>query len=581
MKSKENTVVSPWKALRFIFKLAPGSFFIMAVMELLLGLASLWGVMLTRKIFSLVLAGYTPALLKNLLLYSISLLLCGGYSVFYMRYQVQFGTILKFEERIRKALHSKSCRISNESLEMPKVYAYLKQADGARQNLFRYGQIYLDLIFACLQGLMLTAYLAAFQMWFLLLLPMSVLPVAVELFYKGKIWQRDYEASSQCQREEAAYAAAMADDTACKESRISGGTALLEGKWIASRNTRDSLALRKANTMFAVHLLMAPIAVLGAAGGLLVSSALLYRGKIDFAAFAAGVAAYESLAAVLKGIAGSAEDEALFRKLIQPFFRYFGLPERGGTETLGKFPDEIRLEDVSFRYPGAAVDAISHLSLTIHRGEVLAVAGENGAGKSTLANLILGIFQPTSGKIFYGDCELSELREESVHTCQSAVMQSFQRYHTTAGENIALGDPKRTDAFEIDRRLGDIFPDGEVTADTPLGKEFGGRELSGGQWQQLSCARGFYKQGDFLLLDEPTSAIDPLKERELVEQFREALHGKTGLIITHRLGAVSLANRVAVLERGKIIQCAAPSELLKQDGLFRTLWESQTKAYQE
>lgn len=581
MKSDSQTVIRPVKALSFIFRLAPGSFLIMMLMELSLGIVSLCSVILTRKIFSLVSGGYTRQLMSSLLLYGVSLILCAAYSVWYIRYHVQFETILKFEEQIRKKLHGKSRRISNEALEMPQVYAYLRQADSARQNLFRYVQIYLDLTFACVQGLLITLYLSAFEGWFLILLPLSVLPVGLDLLYKAKLWRRDFETSSQCQREEEAYSAAMTDSTACKESRITGAAAFLMEKWNVSRTLRDQLAHRKSKTIYLLHLLTAPITVAGTAGGLLASAILLYRGRIDFPTFTAGVAAYGSLVSVLKSLADSMENEAQFRRMIQPFFRYWNLPERGGSEETESLQGDIRLEDVSFRYPGAKKDAISHLSLTISQGETLAIVGENGAGKTTLANLILGLYQPTEGKIFYGDQELSLLQEASLHRYQSAVMQSFVRYQTTAGDNIALGNPRKQDASEIETRLREIFPQGEIRTDTPLGKEFGGRELSGGQWQQLSCARGFYKDADFLLLDEPTSAIDPLKERALVDRFHLALKGKTGLIITHRLGAVSLANHILVLEQGKIAQYGTLQVLLEDEGIFRTLWESQAEAYQE
>ena len=221
MKSYKPQKTSAWQALRFIVSLSPGPFAQMALLEFLLGIANLLIVMLTGKIFSLAQEGYSLSMRITLALYAILLLLIGGYSVWYMRYQVQFCSILRFEERIRTALHRKSSRISNEVLEKPEVYAYLRQADGARQNLFRYVQIHLDLLFALVQAILLTVYLSGFEVWFLIFLPLSVLPVLLDMLYQTKLWKQDYETTSQCQREEQAYSQAITEDPGCKESRIS------------------------------------------------------------------------------------------------------------------------------------------------------------------------------------------------------------------------------------------------------------------------------------------------------------------------------------------------------------------------
>ena len=124
-----------------------------------------------------------------------------------------------------------------------------------------------------------------------------------------------------------------------------------------------------------------------------------------------------------------------------------------------------------------------------------------------------------------------------------------------------------------------FLPDLKLSPSALLGKEFGGAELSGGQWQQLSCARGFYKDADFLILDEATSAIGPFREKAMYDTFRRELEGKTGIIITHRLGAVSIADKVIVLEQGRIVQAGTHEQLLKEEGLYLTLWNSQAKPF--
>lgn len=236
---------------------------------------------------------------------------------------------------------------------------------------------------------------------------------------------------------------------------------------------------------------------------------------------------------------------------------------------------------MSFRYAGQERLALEDINLAIKKGEVIAIVGENGAGKTTLTNVILGLFLPSSGTVYYDGIDISTISEANLHKNQSVVPQNFNRYKMTIRDNIVMGNFNDVNEKKIEQKKQAFLDDSGISQNTLLGKEFGGRELSGGQWQQLSCARGFYKNSEFLVLDEATSAIDPLKEKAMYNAFREELNGKTGIIITHRLGAVSLADRIIVLEHGHIVQEGTHNQLLSKDGPYLQLWNMQTHAFSE
>ncbi len=575
----KNDQVSVRGALRYIFKAAPGNFALMALMGLANGAVSIASVWATERVFSLLQGGYTTELFASLALYAAVFFLSAGYSVWYIRYHVQFFAILDFEGGIRRKLFAKSRRISNESLETPDAYAFIRKADNARTNLYRYGQIYVESVMMLVQSVMVAAYILSFHSFFLVFLPLSAIPALLEMLYNARLWKRGYETVTQCQREEAEYEKAVTDEIACKETRLTGAGSLLQKKWRASREKRDAVENARSGKVFALKLALSALECAGSIGGFAVSAVLLFLGRIELPAFTAGVAAYSSLTAFLEGFVDTIGNEALYRRAIQPFFGYKNLPERKIESETCSFQETVTLSDVTFRYPNQDGLALDGVSLTLRKGETVAIVGENGAGKSTLVNVLLGLYRPTSGSVCYDGLDVSTVREEALHRNQSAVPQSFCRYKMTVGDNIAIGDFAKRDGTGVERSVSRIFPDGGVTRDTHLGREFGGRELSGGQWQQLSCARGFYKDSDFVILDEPTSAIDPLREKALYDWFREELRGKTGLIVTHRLGAVQLADRIVVLQHGRVAEMGTHKELLEAGGAYAALWEAQAAAF--
>ncbi|MCH5278586.1 MAG: ABC transporter ATP-binding protein [Christensenellaceae bacterium] len=576
-----NKQVNSVKALLYIFKAAPGSFALMALMGLLNGAFSIVSVWATERIFSHIQAGYSSGLFSALAVYAAVFVLSAGYSVWYIRYHVQFYAIMDFEGKIRRMLHGKSRRISNEELETPNAYAFIRQADGSRQHLFRYGQIYVEAAMALVQAVMIASYVSLFHIWFVAFLPLSIVPSLLKLLYNSLLWKRSYETVTQCKREEAEYEKAITDEIACKETRLTGAATLLSEKWRISREKRDAIENRKLKRMFALRLGLSAIECIGSIGGFVVSVFLLFTGKVDLASFTAGVAAYSSLTTILSGFASTVGNETQYRRMIQPFFRYWNMPERGGHVENCSFEQSVTLSDVCFAYPNQTGNALNGINLTLNKGETVAIVGENGAGKSTLVSVILGLYRPQSGRVCYDGIDISTVNESVLHRRQSAVPQNFCRYKMTVGDNIVLGDFTKSDEVDVVKRISSIFPDGGVTRDTLLGKEFGGRELSGGQWQQLSCARGFYKDNDFVVLDEPTCAIDPLREKAIYDQFREELLGKTGIIVTHRLGAVQLADRIIVLQHGQIVESGTHKQLLDAKGLYATFWSAQVEAYNE
>lgn len=237
---------------------------------------------------------------------------------------------------------------------------------------------------------------------------------------------------------------------------------------------------------------------------------------------------------------------------------------------------KIILEHVSFSYPSTEKNALDDISFDITKGEIIAIVGENGSGKSTLAKLLTGLYPPTSGKIYFSN--KVGLPTEQV----SALFQNFSRYPFSLKENICLGDTEKV--FEEKTYLDIINKAGlgEVVAlptkvpEQVLSVDFGGTDLSGGQWQKVALARALYKNSPFFVMDEPTAALDPISEIEFYKQMKDITAGKTVLIITHRLGSIKFADRVLVMKNGKILGFDKHEALLSNCKYYKEFWESGT-----
>ncbi|MFN7730604.1 MAG: ABC transporter ATP-binding protein [Pirellula sp.] len=252
------------------------------------------------------------------------------------------------------------------------------------------------------------------------------------------------------------------------------------------------------------------------------------------------------------------------------------------------FP-EIRFDNVSFRYPGQEHPALDNISFRIHPGETIAIVGENGSGKSTLVKLIAGIYRPESGGISISGQPLDQNNMEPFYRKIAFVFQDFGRYSTTLLENVAYGNWAKLASATDDQRHEELapaftqaglekdlarMPQGENTV---LGKHFGAYEPSGGVWQKIALARAFARRAPILIMDEPTSAIDARAEYELFRKIRSLSEGRTTILISHRFSTVSMASRIFVIDRGRLVEEGSHEELLAMDGRYAMLYNHHKK----
>jgi ATP-binding cassette subfamily B protein len=225
------------------------------------------------------------------------------------------------------------------------------------------------------------------------------------------------------------------------------------------------------------------------------------------------------------------------------------------------------------------------VSFTIGPGETVALVGRNGAGKTTLVKLLTGLYLPNVGEIRIGGRELSEYDLGAVRDRVAVVFQDYGRYFLTARENIGLG---RVEAITDRERIERAARDGGSEAligrlehgfETLLGKEFGGVDLSGGEWQKLALSRAFMRDADLLILDEPTSALDAPTEQALFRQFLQLAADRTTILISHRFSTVAMADRIVLLEAGAIIEEGTHSALMARGGRYAELFELQASRY--
>ena len=273
-------------------------------------------------------------------------------------------------------------------------------------------------------------------------------------------------------------------------------------------------------------------------------------------------------------------------RLVRDFQELEGEERKTGRASPSQTGEGIRFEDVAFRYPGSRNHAISCVNLHLRPGETLALVGENGAGKTTLTKLLLGLYQPTRGRITVDGVDLGEIDPSAWRRSVAAILQDYVKYSLTVRENIGFGRLEKlpdTGALESAARrssaaeIVDGLPCGYGTI---MGKEFeGGYELSEGQWQKLALARLHLRDAEVLVLDEPASALDALAERDLYNQFLSLSEGKTVVLVSHRLGSARLADRVVFLHRGRVVQEGTHDELMAAGGPYSELYRMQAEWY--
>ena len=243
-------------------------------------------------------------------------------------------------------------------------------------------------------------------------------------------------------------------------------------------------------------------------------------------------------------------------------------------------------EDVGFRYPGAERWAVRHLSFHLAAGESVALVGENGAGKTTLAKLLARLYDPDEGRILLDGMDLRDYDLDDLRANIGVIFQDFVRFNLTAADNIAVGRIEaRDDHARIQeaarRSLADAvisrLPKGYAQ---PLGKRFAqGVDLSGGEWQKLAIARAYMRQAQVMILDEPTAALDARSEYEVFERFKELSQGRTTVLISHRFSTVRMADRILVLEQGRILESGSHEHLLAANGRYAELFNLQAEGY--
>lgn len=246
----------------------------------------------------------------------------------------------------------------------------------------------------------------------------------------------------------------------------------------------------------------------------------------------------------------------------------------------------IELKNITFFYPDCEKEVIKNVNLFIKPGEKIALVGENGSGKSTLVKLLCRLYDPQKGKISIDGVDVKNYSLNDLRNCISVVFQDHNRYNLAVKENISLGDIKRKEDFDnimrsaenagIQKKIEDLPRQYE----TVLGRWFKkGEELSFGQWQLLAIARAFFKNAPFIILDEPSSALDPKAENHLIKKMKTLIAEKSALIISHRFSTVKMADTIVVLKEGQIIESGTHNDLLKLKGEYHRLYTDQANNY--
>ncbi|MCX6545001.1 MAG: ABC transporter ATP-binding protein [Acidobacteria bacterium] len=501
---------------------------------------------------------------------------------------------LQVTDAVAEILHAQSIAVDLAYYEDPSYYDTLHRAQG--EAPYRPSRIVNGLIQIAQNGLALAgiaAWLISLNWLLAAALFIGVLPGAfARLMYSRRLFGLQ-QAQTEQERRAWYYHTVMTEMRHAKELRIFDLGALFRSRYQDLRRAIRTGTLTLARYRIVTDLFAQIVAIAALFGSLAWIALQTIRGAVTLGDLAVYYIGFQTglslLQAVLRSLAGLYEDNLFLTNL----YRFLDLvPNVAAPHQPKAVPEPmtrgISFHDVAFRYPSHASDTLEHIDVTVAPGEVVALVGENGSGKTTLIKLLCRLYDPTRGAVTVDGIDLRDLDPVQWRRQISAAFQDYAHYALTAKENIWLGDvatpPDAVRIAEVGRRSGADSVVGRLPLgyDTLLGRWFReGQELSEGEWQRIAMGRAFWRDARVLILDEPSSALDPLAEAELLGQFRELLGGRSAIIISHRLSTVQMADCIYVMDQGRIVEKGRHAVLLESNGHYARLYRAQAQHYRD
>lgn len=488
-----------------------------------------------------------------------------------------------------KKLHKKMCKIEPVMFENDRFLDDINKAvQASGVNGCTYTLCAITVVVASHLPYMIMMSIYMFKLKSVLALAIFIvfIPVLISQLIRIGVFSKLEDESAQIRRENTYYKDCICGREYYKETRGLGAFSYFMDLYKSTITQLNNKLWKTSKDTIFIEMLMRVLTLLGYSGVLLMLVYYAVKGEISVGSFAAVFASISTMFETIESALGQQIGGVTQRLgVVRNYFDFLDYPEFQGEEKNIDLQNGITVDDVSFSYQGLEKEAISNISFHIKSGETIAIVGENGAGKSTLVKLIIGLYKPTRGRVLIGDGDTNLVSVKSLQKNVSGVFQNYQRYQMSLRENIAISDCKleRNDK-SMEEILNKVDLSSEKSSfengfETMLSKEFGGTDLSGGQWQRVAIARGLYKNHDIIVLDEPTAAIDPLEETKIYKQFFQLAKNKLAVLVTHRMGSARIADRIIVLDDGRLVEIGTHEELIEANGKYAAMFNAQAQWY--